>query len=65
MTAGSPLEVRFSLRTKLRPAYEWSEPFSSRTIGRLPRITQLLALAIHLEDMIRRGEAKTTRTSHG
>jgi len=26
--------------------------------GRLPRITQVLALAIHLENMIRRGEAR-------
>jgi hypothetical protein len=30
----------------------------SRRIGRLPRVTQVLALAIFLEDMIRRGEAK-------
>jgi hypothetical protein len=58
MTAGSPLEVRFSLRTKLRPAGEGNEQVPSRRAGRLPRITQALALAIHLEDMIRRGEAK-------
>jgi hypothetical protein len=58
MTASSPLEVRFSLRTKLyrtSPATDW---VPSRRVGRLPRITQVLALAIHLEDMIRRGEAK-------
>jgi hypothetical protein len=58
MTAGPPLEIRFSLRTKLRPASEGAEQISSRRIGRLPRITQVLALAINLEDMIRRGEAK-------
>jgi hypothetical protein len=58
MTTGSPLEIRVSLRSKLRPASEGTEPISARRIGRLPRITQLLALAIHLEDMIRRGEAK-------
>jgi hypothetical protein len=58
MTAGSPLEIRFSLRTKLRPAREGTEQVPARRIGRLPRITQVLALAIHLEDMIRRGEAK-------
>jgi hypothetical protein len=57
MTAGPPLEIRFSLRTKLRPADQATEQISSRRIGRLPRITQVLALAIHLEDMIRRGEA--------
>jgi hypothetical protein len=27
-------------------------------VGRLPRITQVLALAIHMDDMIQRGEAK-------
>jgi hypothetical protein len=58
MTAGLQLEIRFSLRTKLRRASEGAEQISSRGIGRLPRITQVLALAIHLEDMIRRGEAK-------
>ena len=58
MTTGEPLEIRFSLRTKLRPPSEGVEQSSLRQIGRLPRITQALALAIHLEDMIRRGEAK-------
>src|ERR1700733_13505655 len=57
MTAGAPLEMRLSLRTKLRPASEGTEQVPSRRIGRLPRITQVLALAMHLEDMIRRGEA--------
>ena len=55
MTAGAPLEIRFSLRTKLRPP---SEQSPSRRIGRLPRITEMLALAMYLEDMICRGEAK-------
>jgi hypothetical protein len=58
MTAGSPLEVRFSLRPKLRPPSERIEQAPVRAMGRLPRITQVLALAIHLDDMIRRGEAK-------
>ncbi len=58
MTAGAPLEIRFSICTKLRPADEATEQISSRRIGRLPRITQVLALAIHLETLIRRGEAK-------
>jgi len=56
MTAGVPLEIRFSLRTKLRPREPTEQALSAR--GRLPRITQVLALAIHLEEMIRRGEAK-------
>lgn len=58
MITESPLEIRVNLRTKLRPVGLRSEPISSRRIGRLPRITQALALAIHLEDIIRRGEAK-------
>jgi hypothetical protein len=41
----------------LRPFNEATEQ-PQRGVGRLPRITQVLALAIHLEDMIRRGEAK-------
>jgi hypothetical protein len=58
MTTGSPLEIRFNLRTKVRPASDATEEVPARRVGRLPRITQVLALAIHLEDMIRRGEAK-------
>ena len=57
MTSAS-LEIRVRLRNRLRPARVGIEPISSHRIGRLPRITQVLALAIHLEDMIRRGEAK-------
>jgi hypothetical protein len=58
MTVGSPLEVRFSLRAKLRSASDGIEQVPSLRVGRLPRITQVLALAIYLEDMVRRGEAK-------
>jgi hypothetical protein len=58
MTAGSPFEIRFSLRTKLRPASEATEQVPSRRVGRLPRVMQVLALAIHLEDMLRCGGAK-------
>jgi len=58
MSTSAPLEIKFSLRAKLRPASESTEQVPSRRIGRLPRITQVLALAIHLDDMIRRGEAK-------
>ena len=58
MSKNAPLEIKFSLRTKLRPAGDRTEQVPSRRIGRLPRITQVLALAIHLDDMIRRGEAK-------
>ena len=58
MNPNAPLEVQFSLRTKPRLAREGTEPAPSPKAGRLPRITQVLALAIHLENMIRRGDAK-------
>ena len=58
MTAGAPLEIRFSLRTKLSPSREGTGRVPARRVGRLPRVTQVLALALHLEDMVRRGEAK-------
>ncbi len=54
----SLLEVRFHLRQKPCPVNEASRASTGPSSGRLPRITQVLALAIHLEEMIRRGEAK-------
>jgi hypothetical protein len=57
MSDGAPLEVRFHLRQKPRPMGEVSAAASQAT-GQLPRITQVLSLAIRLEDMIRRGDAK-------
>lgn len=47
------LEVQFQLRGKPR-----AERAASVNRGRLPRISQVLALAIHFEDLIERGEAK-------
>jgi hypothetical protein len=58
MNPNTPLEIRFHLRMKLRPASDSAEQVGSQKAGRLPRVTQVLALAIHLQDMIRRGEAK-------
>jgi hypothetical protein len=57
MSSHGPLEIQFHLRTKPCPADEIKQVGSTKA-GRLPRITQVLALAIHLEEMIRRGEAK-------
>jgi hypothetical protein len=51
-------EIQFSLRTKPRSAGDISAQTPSSKVGHLPRITQVLALAIHFDDMIRRGEAK-------
>jgi hypothetical protein len=54
MTANAHFEIQFPLRAK-----PGASPVSAQSsTGRLPRITQVLALAIYLEDMIRRGEAK-------
>jgi len=58
MSPNAPMEIRFSLRTKLRAPETGSEQSPPSRTGRLPRITQVLALAIHLEAMIKRGEAK-------
>lgn len=57
-TTKAPLEVRFHLRQKPRGMGEALEATVRPSPGRLPRVTQVLALAIHLEDMLRRGEAK-------
>ena len=57
MSSPGPLEIRFQLRTRQRPAGDADQVFSTKT-GRLPRVTQVLGLAIHFEEMILRGEAK-------
>jgi len=58
MSLKTPLEIQFSLRARPRHATQSGESISSTKTGRLPRVTQVLALAIYLEDLIRRGEAK-------
>ena len=58
MSDAAALEVRFPLRQKPRIGAEASGHAVRSTTGQLPRITQVLALAIHFDDMIRRGDAK-------
>ena len=53
-TKAPPVEIHF----KLQSLAAAPGPASEARSGRLPRITQVIALAIHLEEMIRRGEAK-------
>jgi len=54
MTERAPLEVQFQLR---RPVAAVSgTPRPSR--GDLPQVTRIVALAIHFDEMIRRGEAR-------
>lgn len=55
MNKPASVEIQFSLRSHA-PVTTESRPLPSN--GRLPRVTQVLALAIHLENMIRSGEAK-------
>lgn len=52
-----PVEVRFQLRRTPAPSVNDGE-FTAPQRGRLPRVTQVLALAIQLDDAIQRGEAK-------
>ena len=42
MPTGSPVEVRFRLHERLRPAGEATEQIPAGRFGRLPRITQVL-----------------------
>ena len=57
MNNNTAVEIRFSLHQPLDPRQELnaSAPLVS---GTLPRVTQVLALALHFKDMIDRGEAK-------
>ena len=51
-----PLEIQFQLRGK--PHGTSDEPTDRPVRGRLPQIARVLALAIHLEQLIRQGDAK-------
>jgi hypothetical protein len=58
MNPSAPLlEIQFQLRPKPRPAHEAARP-EPRSQGRLPQVTRVLALAIHVDEMIRSGDAK-------
>jgi hypothetical protein len=55
----SAFEIQFRLHSPARVAGTGARPEASPSgTGRLPRITQVLALAIHFQDMISRGEAR-------
>jgi hypothetical protein len=54
MSNSAPLEIQFQLRAKQLSA----EPEARQNVGRLPRITRVVALAIHFDNMLRKGEAK-------
>jgi hypothetical protein len=54
--ANSSVEIQFSLHASRLPRGS-SDPTRTGD-GRLPRVTQVMALAIQFQDMILRGEAK-------
>lgn len=55
---GSRAEIQFRLHATRRPDAMELPGSPGATSGRLPRVTQVLALAIQFQDMIERGEAR-------
>jgi len=56
MSSNATLEVQFSLRAKPGPRQE--HELSPMPVGLLPQITRVLALAIHIDDLLRKGEVR-------
>jgi len=56
-TQNSAVEIQFRLHATGR-GRKGQEATSPSGAGRLPRITQVMALAIQFQDMIQRGEAR-------
>ena len=55
----SPVEIQFRLQATGRsPGRSGPSDASPLATGRLPRVTQVVAMAIHFQDMIRCGEAR-------
>ena len=55
----SAVEIQFRLHPTGRAADNGAPSDAPRSMpGRLPRVTQVMALAIQLQDMIQRGEAR-------
>ena len=54
----SATEIQFRLHASKRAESGDTAEAPSSCRGRLPRVTQVLALAIHFQDMIQRGEAR-------
>jgi hypothetical protein len=57
MSTHGPLEIQFQLRPGPGEAADVARS-GNRSAGRLPQITRFLSLAIHFDEMIRRGDAR-------
>lgn len=55
----SAAEIQFRLNTApARPRQELPKDVRRHAVGRLPRVSQVMALAIQFQDMIQRGESR-------
>ena len=55
----SAVEIQFRLNVApVRPEEELPKDVRRHAVGRLPRVVQVMALAIQFQDMIRRGESR-------
>jgi hypothetical protein len=55
----SAAEIQFRLNTApARPRLELPKDVRRHAVGRLPRVAQVMALAVQFQDMIQRGEAR-------
>jgi hypothetical protein len=52
------LEIKFQLYAKPKRSSEQLNSSARASIGRLPQVTRILALAVHFEEMIRKGDAQ-------
>src|SRR5215471_14178207 len=57
-TQNTAVEIQFRLHATGRQQGSAQPEAPPSGIGRLPRVTQVLALAVHFQDMIQRGEAR-------
>ena len=58
MNSTQAVEISFKLQTGPRTGNTTSASVGSLAPGRLPRVTQVLAIAIQFDDMLQRGDAK-------
>jgi hypothetical protein len=55
----SAAEIQFRLNAPVAlPKQELPKDVRRHAVGRLPRVAQVMALAIHFQDMIQRGESR-------